>query len=64
MKAAITVMMMGNISGIPLSAFLRRMKGHEYENSTLFYEISMLLVQPFFMIAVLPHAVVKTAFDR
>ncbi|NCC78367.1 MAG: carboxymuconolactone decarboxylase family protein, partial [Clostridia bacterium] len=59
MKAAITVMMMGNISGIPLSAFLRRVKGHAYENSTLLYEISMLLVQPAFMVLALPPALLK-----
>ena len=64
MKAAITVMMMGNISGIPLSAFLRRVKGHAYENSTLLYEISMLLVQPAFMVLALPHALLKGFFAR
>lgn len=63
MKAAITVMM-GNISGIPLSAFLRRVKGHTYENSTLLYEISMLLVQPAFMVLALPHALLKGFFAR
>jgi hypothetical protein len=57
-------MMMGNISGIPLSAFLRRVKGHAYENSTLFYEISKLLVQPVFMIFALPHALLKGSFAR
>lgn len=62
MKAAITVMMMGNISGIPLSAFLRRVKGNPYENSTILYEGSMLLVQPVFMVAALPHALARKAF--
>jgi len=57
-------MMMGNISGIPLSAFLRRVKGHAYENSTLLYEISMLLVQPAFMVLALSHALLKGSFAR
>lgn len=61
-KSSITVMMMGNISGIPLSAFLRRVKGNPYENSTVFYEVSMILVQPVFMIAALPHALARKAF--
>lgn len=58
-KAAITVMMMGNISGIPLSAFIKRLKGNPYENSTLVYEVSMLLVQPIFMVAALPDALIR-----
>lgn len=61
-KSSITVMMMGNISGIPLSAFLRRLKGNPYGNSSILYEVSMLLVQPVFMIAALPHALVRKAF--
>ena len=59
MQAGIDVIMMGNASGIPLSAFLRRLKSQPYENSSLSYELSMLLVQPVFMIAALPHALVK-----
>jgi AhpD family alkylhydroperoxidase len=61
-KAAISVIMMGNTSGIPLSAFLRRIKGNPFENSTILYEVSMLLVQPVFMIMALPHALAKKAF--
>lgn len=59
MKAGITMIMMGNISGIPLSAFIQRLKGKSYENSSLLYELSMLLVQPVFMIIAIPHALVK-----
>jgi hypothetical protein len=59
--AAINVMMMGNISGIPLSAFLRRLKRKAYTNSTLFYELSMLLVQPLFMIVALLQVGMTTA---
>lgn len=49
MKAGITIIMMGNISGIPLSVFIQRLKGKSYENSSLLYELSMLLVQPVFI---------------
>jgi len=58
MKAGITVMMMGNISGIPLSALLRRLRGKPYENSSLLYELSMLLVQPVFMLAAAVQAMI------
>lgn len=56
-QASILMMMMGNLSGIPLSAFLRRLKGQAYANSSLIYELGMLLVQPIFMIVALPHAI-------
>jgi AhpD family alkylhydroperoxidase len=42
--AATRVMMVGNILGLPMSAFLSRMKGKPYENSSLFYELFMILV--------------------
>ena len=58
MRAGITVMMMGNISGIPLSALLRRLRGKPYENSSLLYELSMLLVQPVFMLAAAVQAMI------
>jgi len=54
-RSAINVMMMGNVSGIPLSAFLRRLKGNPYQNSSLFYEIGMLIVQPFIFIMAFFH---------
>lgn len=59
MKASITIMMMGNILGIPVSAFTRRLKGKPYENSSLLYELSMLLAQPVFIVVAIPHAIVK-----
>ena len=55
-QSAIDVMMMGNVSGIPLSAFLRRLKGKPYQNSSLFYELGMLLVQPFVFVIALFQA--------
>ena len=56
MRAGVN-MMMGNVSGIPLSALLRRMKGNPYQNSTLLYELGMLAVQPLVFAFALIHAV-------
>lgn len=64
MKSAIMIMMMGNIAGIPLSALLRRLKGKPYINSSLGYEIGMLLIQPVFMIAAIPHALLLSMFSK
>jgi AhpD family alkylhydroperoxidase len=56
--AAITVMMMGNVSGIPLSAFLRRIQGKPYANSSLLYESGMMLIQPLLMVMAIPFALI------
>jgi AhpD family alkylhydroperoxidase len=42
-NAATQVMLMGNIYGIPLSAFISRIKKSKYTDSSIFYELSMLL---------------------
>lgn len=41
--AAVQVMIAGNIYGIPYSAFIARINGQKYKDSSLFYEIGMLL---------------------
>ena len=41
--AASQVMIAGNMYGIPLSAFLSRLQGKPYKDSTLFYELGMLI---------------------
>ncbi len=56
-RSVINIIMMGNISGIPLSAFLYRLKGRPYANSSLNYELGMLLALPLFALLALPHAV-------
>lgn len=56
--AAVTVMMMGNVSGIPLSAFLRRIQGKPYSNSSLLYESGMMLIQPLLMVMAIPVAII------
>lgn len=52
--AASQVMIAGNMYGIPLSAFLSRLKGKKFKDSTLFYELGMMI----FGIIVLPIAMV------
>lgn len=41
--AASQVMIAGNIYGLPLSAFLSRYRGKTYKESSLFYELGMLI---------------------
>ncbi len=41
--AAIRMIMVGNISGIPLSAFSSRLKGKPYTHSSVAYELGMIL---------------------
>ena len=52
MLAAIQIMIMGNMYGIPLSAFQSRIKGKPFKDSKLTYELGMM----FFGILVLPIA--------
>jgi len=42
--SAVQIITVGNMYGIPLSAFLSRLKGNPYKDSTLFYELGMLIV--------------------
>ena len=41
--SAVQIMIAGNMYGIPYSAFLSRRKGKTYKDSSLFYELGMLL---------------------
>ena len=41
--AACQVMIAGNMYGIPFSAFQSRLKGKPFKDSTLFYELGMLV---------------------
>jgi AhpD family alkylhydroperoxidase len=58
MRSSINVMMMGNVSGIPISALIRRIQGKPYQNSSIVYEISMILVQPIVFILAIIHAII------
>lgn len=42
--SACQMMIAGNMYGIPFSAFLSRLQGKPYKDSTLFYELGMLIV--------------------
>lgn len=54
--SAVQVMIAGNMYGIPFSAFVSRLKGHTYKDSTLFYELGMLIVG----ILALPIAIIHS----
>lgn len=41
--SAAQIMLAGNMYGIPYSAFQARLQGHSYKDSSLFYELTMLL---------------------
>jgi AhpD family alkylhydroperoxidase len=43
MVAAIQQMMLGNVTGLPMSAFLSRLRGEPYDNSPLAYELAGLV---------------------
>jgi|SRR5690554_918594 len=57
--AAAQVMLAGNMYGIPLSAFQSRIKGKPFTDSTLVYEIGMML----FGFLVLPFAIIHGVLD-
>ncbi len=56
--AAIQVMMMGNVTGLPMSALRARIKKHPYHNSTIWYE---LCISPAF-IYMFPIAMLMALF--
>jgi len=62
MRSGINVMMMGNVSGIPLSALIRRIKGNPYQNSSIVYELTMLFIQPFVFILAIIHVIIDKLF--
>lgn len=42
--SAVQIIMVGNIYGIPFSALISRLRGASYKDSSLFYELAMLIV--------------------
>lgn len=54
MLSSCQVMIAGNMYGIPFSAFLSRLKGKRYKGSSLFYELTMLILG----IILLPLAII------
>ncbi|MCT4580127.1 MAG: carboxymuconolactone decarboxylase family protein [Flavobacteriales bacterium] len=59
--AAIQIMMVGNMYGLPFSAFKARLKGKAYSDSTLGYEISMLLLGGLLLPIAIIHGFLKLA---
>jgi len=58
----IQIMMMGNVMGIPLSAFKNRLKGNPTENSNLAYELLMMVLPIVFFLVSLVHVLILEIF--
>nr|WP_321261463.1 carboxymuconolactone decarboxylase family protein [uncultured Sphaerochaeta sp.] len=59
MLSAIRMMQVGNIYGIPFSAFISRLKGHPYHGSSFFYELGMQVLSAVLLPFALLHGVVR-----
>ncbi|HSH52532.1 MAG TPA: carboxymuconolactone decarboxylase family protein [Bacteroidales bacterium] len=57
--SACQVMIAGNMYGIPFSAFLSRLHGKPYKNSTLFYELGMLIAGLIFSPIAITHGFLR-----
>ncbi len=55
--AAIQMMMLGNVTGLPLSALMSRLQRHPYVNSTIWYELAGVVAP----VVLLPPALVRHA---
>lgn len=62
--AAMQVMLMGNIFGLPYSALHSRLKGHPYTNSSLAHELSRLIAFFLFLPIAILHALVLSILGR
>ena len=60
--AAIQVMMVGNIYGLAYSAFKARLKGEKYTDSSLAYEISMVVLGGLLLPIAILHGFLKFTF--
>ena len=60
--AACRVMIAGNIYGLPFSAFQSRRKGKPYRNSSLFFELSILIGGILILPLALVHGLLKAFF--
>ncbi|MGE4454484.1 MAG: carboxymuconolactone decarboxylase family protein [Sphaerochaeta sp.] len=59
MLSAIRMMQVGNIYGIPFSAFVSRLKGHPYRGSSILYELGMQVLSAVLLPFALLHGVVR-----
>lgn len=57
--SAVQMVLAGNMYGIPFGAFLSRLKGNPYKDSTLFYELGMLVVGLLFLPIALIHGLLR-----
>lgn len=62
--AAIQMMMIGNIVGLPISAFQRRRQGKPDSNSALSYEIGLPLSTLILIIPALLHGLIETQLHK
>lgn len=62
--SAIQVIMVGNMYGIPYSAFVSRLRGKPYKNSSFGYEISMLAFGLISMPVAFIHGLVRATFEH
>lgn len=59
--AAIQVMMVGNMYGLPYSAFRARLKGRAYADSSIVYELSMIIIGGLLLPIAILHGFIKIA---
>lgn len=57
--SASQMMIVGNMYGIPLSAFLSRLKGKPYNYSSVFYEFGTLLIAVLFLPIAILHGFIR-----
>ncbi len=59
--SAAQTMIAGNMYGIPFSAFLSRLQGKPYKDSSLFYELGMLIVGVFCLPIAIIHGFIRSS---
>lgn len=57
--SASQMMLVGNMYGIPLSAFLSRLKGKPYKDSSLIYEFRILISESLFLPIAIVHGFIR-----
>lgn len=62
--AAIQMMMIGNIGGLPISAFIRRVKGHKDKGSSLLFEVGIPLSTIFLIFPALIQGGIESLLKR
>ena len=62
--SAVQLMLVGNMYGLPYSAFLSRLKGRSYEDSSLFYEVWMLTAGALCLPVALVHSLLLWVLRR